>query len=334
LGPRLGTGSIKQVNRLRRTDGVEEVGAVLNPNVAADIDATMGALGVLPDTRHLVNQLKPMMAREIDFTQEAKSFDVLRATPIGRSANVNIPTVRVALPTFLARSEALGESVAELSRQGELTKAQRQALYELHVGLVRAALETDTRRPGAAVIKQPEARTYILTDPHEGNVALDQSRVGLFDPGQYETLSHTEADFFVSMLGSFRKPSLNERQRTSLVSRLTQLSQLADPNDGGPSLHARLDAAFQATLAEPEADVGRKLQLLLLAASKASVSVPDGYFGLAKMLHSLESQAAELKLRSAVTDSVIGLSLDQLGPVGRLASHAHGRYASKTAVDG
>jgi predicted unusual protein kinase regulating ubiquinone biosynthesis (AarF/ABC1/UbiB family) len=224
LGPRLGTGSIKQVNRLRRTDGVEEVGAVLNPNVAADIDATMGALGVLPDTRHLVNQLKPMMAREIDFTQEAKSFDVLRATPIGRSANVNIPTVRVALPTFLARSEALGESVAELSRQGELTKAQRQALYELHVGLVRAALETDTRRPGAAVIKQPEARTYILTDPHEGNVALDQSRVGLFDPGQYETLSHTEADFFVSMLGSFRKPSLNERQRTSLVSRLTQLS--------------------------------------------------------------------------------------------------------------
>jgi hypothetical protein len=74
--------------------------------------------------------------------------------------------------------------------------------------------------------------------------------------------------------------------------------------------------------------------LLLLAASKASVSVPDGYFGLAKMLHSLESQAAELKLRSAVTDSVIGLSLDQLGPVGRLASHAHGRYASKTAVDG
>ena len=90
----------------------------------------------------------------------------------------------------------------------------------------------------------------------------------------------------------------------------------------------RLSKAFDATLAEPEADVGRKLQLLLLDASKRGVAVPNGYFGLAKMIHSLESQAHDFKLRSAVTDVVSSLYVDQLGPAGRLYTFARGAMST------
>ncbi len=64
--------------------------------------------------------------------------------------------------------------------------------------------------------------------------------------------------------------------------------------------------------------MGRKLQLFLLEASKKEALLPDGYFGLAKMLHSIESQAEDLKMPSAVADVTRELTVDLMGPVGRV----------------
>jgi predicted unusual protein kinase regulating ubiquinone biosynthesis (AarF/ABC1/UbiB family) len=293
---------------------------VLKPGVTSEIDETLSALGLVEDTKHLVDQLAPMLKREVDFTQEAKSFDVLRSTPIGRAGDVNVPVVRVATPHFLARTAAPGEPLSVLQRGQGLDEAQRRRLYSLQVSMVRAALETDPRRVGAT--GKPE--TYVLTDPHGGNVAFDGTKPGLFDPGQFETLTKPEADFFVWSLATFSNPSWHSTRRAKFVERFAEICTLKDPNDKGPPLQQRLNKAFEATLAEPHADVGRKLQLLLIDASKRGIAVPNGYFGLAKMLHSIESQAKDFKLRSAVNDVVSSLYVDQLGPAGRLFNVARG----------
>ncbi len=324
VGPRLGTGSVKQVNWLRRTDGVEELGAVLKPGVGVEINETLSALGLVEDTKHLVDQLAPMLKREVDLTQEARSFDVLRATPIGQAGDVNVPVVRVSYPHFLARTAAPGEPLSVLQRGAGLDEAQRRRLYSLHASMARAALETDPKRAGST--GKPE--TYVLTDPHGGNVAFDGTQPGLFDPGQFETLTQPEAELFVWSLATFSNPSWHESRRVKFVDRFAALSKLKDPNDAGPSLAQRLDKAFDATLSEPNADVGRKLQLLLIDASKRGIAVPTGYFGLAKMLHSLESQAHDFKIRSAVNDVITSLYVDQLGPAGRIYNFARGSKSS------
>jgi predicted unusual protein kinase regulating ubiquinone biosynthesis (AarF/ABC1/UbiB family) len=160
--------------------------------------------------------------------------------------------------------------------------------------------------------------TFVLTDPHQGNVSDDGAHVGLFDPGQYETLKKEEAILFVRMLAAFSNPAWHGTQRGELVDNLTAVCRLTDGTSEEPPLRTRIDSAYQATFSEPNATVGRKLHLLLLAASKLDVAIPNGYFGLAKMLHSLQAQENELSLPNVVAEVIESLYLDQLGATGTL----------------
>lgn len=61
---------------------------------------------------------------------------------------------------------------------------------------------------------------------------------------------------------------------------------------------------------------GRRMELLFLEASKQGVDLPDGYFGLAKMLHSLQSQAGELDLGNVVEDTIRDIYIQRYGIFG------------------
>jgi hypothetical protein len=182
-------------------------------------------------------------------------------------------------------------------------------LVEVHRLLVKSALDTSPPWLGSWVHRYSGPGTFVLTDPHQGNISDDGKKLGLFDPGQYENLTGPEADLFVRMLVAFSKPNWHERKRAALVGELAVLCKTS---------FAKLDKAYAETFREPNATVGRKLHLLLLEASKNGVVIPNGYFGLAKMLHSLQSQEAELGLPDVVKSMIKDLYLDQLGPVGRV----------------
>ena len=126
------------------------------------------------------------------------------------------------------------------------------------------------------------------------------------------------------MLVAFSRPHWHSGKRSALVDGLSALCKLSDPNTPGASIRARIDDAYAQTFTEANASVGRKLHLLLLAASKYGVAIPNGYFGLAKMLHSLQSQEQALGLPDVVAKVIGDLYLDQLGPVGRVYGAVHG----------
>ncbi len=155
-------------------------------------------------------------------------------------------------------------------------------------------------------------------------------KFGLFDPGQFETLKTDEANAFVRMIASFSRPAWHRARKAELVDKLVALSspeangvildafQVAEAQRREAAQRSILTDAYEESFREPQAGVGRKLQLFLLAASKKGAQIPDGYFGLAKMLHSVESQATDLGMPSAVAEVTRELVLDLMGPVGRV----------------
>jgi predicted unusual protein kinase regulating ubiquinone biosynthesis (AarF/ABC1/UbiB family) len=319
LGETLGTGSVKQVLRakLKSTDR-SALAAVVRDGVVEEINTTVGALRVLDDTKHMVDRIEPMLAREVDLELEAKAFDALRETPTGKSPIVAVPEVFKASKTALLREDVPGEPISAILRKRPLDGFEQERLTEVHRLLLRTALDTEPHWLGSWVHRASGRGTFVLTDPHQGNVADDGNKVGLFDPGQYENLTKEEAELFVRMLVAFSKRNWQRRKRPALVDQLSALCSLSDPNAGPPSVRERLDQAYEEIFRENDATVGRKLHLLLLEASKNGVAIPNGYFGLAKMLHSLASQEQELLLPDVVGSVIRQLYLAQLGVVGRL----------------
>lgn len=307
LGATLGTGSVKQAMMVMMDDGVEALAAVVRAGVPEQIQETIGALRVLDDTKHLVDRIEPMLGREIDLKLEAEAFEALRNSPLGRAKVTSVPRVIEVFDNVLFRELSPGAPLSATLRKRSLDEGERQRLTQVHQLLVTAALEP-----------QNGEDTFVLTDPHQGNLADDGIRVGLFDPGQYENLTAGESELFVRLLAAFSRDKWHRKKKAQLVSGLAPHCQLAPNEKKVPSVRDRLDAAYAATFSEPDATVGRKLHLFLLDASKRGVAIPNGYFGLAKMLHSLQSQAEELGLEDVVSKTIGELYIDHLGPLGRV----------------
>ena len=166
--PTRGTGSVKQVFAARLATGEEAVLGVRREGVIEDMQSTMGALDVLEDTKHLTSRIKPMLEREVDFRNEPPAFEAMRATPLGQSPLVTIPTVMHATAETIIRTVAAGDVISQILRQPDLTADEKARLYELHKLIVRTALDTQPGWLGRFGKEFGTKKTFVLTDPHGG----------------------------------------------------------------------------------------------------------------------------------------------------------------------
>jgi hypothetical protein len=90
-----------------------------------------------------------------------------------------------------------GTPVSEILRTGALDGEEKRALEQTYRALFTAALDEQRFQDAYDFRSGRIKKGFVLTDPHQGNVALEKTtagvRVDLFDPGQFETVNAHEA---------------------------------------------------------------------------------------------------------------------------------------------
>lgn len=302
LGKRLGTGSVKQANRLLDEGGSKPpaVVAFLKPGAAEEIEESLRALSVDAELRPIVDRVRSMLMRELDLDLEARAFRTM-AQHLAPWSFIRVPKVFGSSRETLVREMSPGTPVSAILRERTLDQEEKKILGETYRSLVQAALD-----PARAVY----GNSFVLTDPHQGNVALDRGADGrviadLFDPGQYETLKAPEAALFVRLVVHLSKDgSWFAPKKAELIDELAVL--LVKDEAARPAIRAQLDEAWEKarTSAGKDPEPGEFVRAWLFAAADRGVPVPDAYFGMAKMLHTIDSQCRDLGLPDVIREEV------------------------------
>jgi hypothetical protein len=97
----------------------------------------------------------------------------------------------------------------------------------------------------------------------------------------------------------------------SLLARETK-HQFNAPTEA--DIKAKLEDAWKKTASTTQAgdDPGSFLRAWLFAAADTGVPIPDAYFGVAKMLHTIDSQCRDMGLKDVITEEVTRLFKTQL----------------------
>ncbi len=301
LGKRLGTGSVKQANRILDEEGKKPpaVIAFLKPGAAEEIEESLRALSVDDELRPIVDRVRSMLMRELDLGLEARAFRAM-AQHLAPWDFIRVPKVFGSSREALVREMSPGTPVSAILRERVLDGEEKRVLGETYRSLVQAALD-----PARFVY----GNGFVLTDPHQGNVALDRAADGrvycdLFDPGQYETLKGPEAALFVRLVvhlskgGNWFAPKKDE-----LLEQLTLL--LAPKDTERTEVRRKLRDAWETAIgAKKDVEPGEAIRAWLFAAADRGVPIPDAYFGMAKMLHTIDAQCRDLGLADVISEEV------------------------------
>lgn len=301
LGKRLGTGSVKQANRLLDETNTKPpaVIAFLKPGAAEEIEESLRALAVDQELEPIVGRVRSMLMRELDLHQEAQAFRTM-AEHLAPWDFIRVPKVFASSREALVREMSPGTPVSAILRERTLDQEEKRVLGESYRSLVQAALDPARFVRGSG---------FVLTDPHQGNVALERTADGrvfcdLFDPGQFEKIRAEEASMFVRLVvhlskdGSWFAPKKDE-----LVEQMSAL--LEKDGTKRAALRTQLREAWDRAgqNADPS-DAGEFVRAWLFAAADRGVPIPDAYFGMAKMLHTIDSQCRDLGLADVIREEV------------------------------
>ncbi|HEY4222418.1 MAG TPA: AarF/UbiB family protein, partial [Myxococcota bacterium] len=95
LGKRLGTGSVKQANRVLSMTNAQQVPLVLaflKPGVKEEIEQSLNALAVDPELAPVVSRVRSMLVRELDLDKEAQAFTTM-AKHLAPWTSLRVPKV-------------------------------------------------------------------------------------------------------------------------------------------------------------------------------------------------------------------------------------------------
>merc|ERR1712048_696127 len=101
LGPRLGTGSVKQVHRASFADGTEYAVAVLRSDVEDEALASLSALEAAPELAPVASRLKHLVYGEFNLFAEGEALGDFAATEIGRNDRFRVVRVKHNSPRCL-----------------------------------------------------------------------------------------------------------------------------------------------------------------------------------------------------------------------------------------
>lgn len=302
LGKRLGTGSVKQANRLLDATHQKQpaVIAFLKPGAAEEIEESLRALAVDAELQPIVGRVRSMLMRELDLDLEARAFRTMERH-LAPWSFIRVPKVFGSSRETLVREMSPGTPVSAILRERTLDAEEKRVLGETYRSLVQAALDPARFVAGSG---------FVLTDPHQGNVALDRAPDGrvladLFDPGQYETLKAAEAAMFVRLVVHLsREKSWFAPKKAELVEELAVLLEKNEP--ARAAMRVQLGEAWEQARASAGRDPepGAFVRAWLFAAADRGVPVPDAYFGMAKMLHTIDAQCRDLGLPDVIREEV------------------------------
>lgn len=187
----LAAGSIAQVHRAVLTDGTRVVLKVLRPGIRKIVHSDMEILGMLADFAEdhfkdlgysptkVVDEFSRELAREVDFTREARSTDRL-GRDFADNPNVVFPKVyhHASTQSVLVLEELEGLALSKL-KPGDLSEEEMKQVVAHGVDAVfRQTLETG----------------FFHADPHPGNLfAMPGGRIGFIDCGMTGHIEPTTA---------------------------------------------------------------------------------------------------------------------------------------------
>eukprot|EP00658_Telonema_sp_P-2_P069958 TRINITY_DN5953_c0_g1_i1.p1 TRINITY_DN5953_c0_g1~~TRINITY_DN5953_c0_g1_i1.p1 ORF type:complete len:467 (+),score=102.24 TRINITY_DN5953_c0_g1_i1:1277-2677(+) len=320
LGEPLGTGSVKQVQKVRfRPDSQishqECAVAVLRKHVEDEAMASLAALQATPDLAPIAKKLGRLVYGEFNLFEEGEALEEFALTSIGRHKNFKVVKVHHHSPKCLVEEIAHGPTVAKVLEGVTAETAMTPVDPSLQETL---DLLTDYHH---AVFDAFVHDGIIHSDIHLGNAVqgklsgTDRTGFTLYDVGQFERIGPADTKailWTLSWVTTSLEGGLNVRNVA--LSSLASASTLEDhpalsEKETKLILEARISAAFeQAISPDPETgelpDKKTAYMLLLRDAEAKQVALPKGAFAVAKMIDGIISQQASYGLPQVLDEAI------------------------------
>lgn len=325
VGPCLGVGSVKQVHRCRFLDGRELAVGVLRRNVENECLASIHALEASDELGVIAERLGRLVFQELNLYGEGEALADFALTRIGRNDKFRVVKVVHKTPKCLVQEIAEGPTLAKAleDQVSGYDQAQvKKLLAEYHEAVFAAfandgLIHSDIHLGNAVV----EHRLGNAKSDGKHAASMDELGLVLFDVGQWEKISHSEAKAILWVMASLTS---TERRKTLREAALTCMQQVSAPRvpwdqgfSGAPAESVKNEAVYLKQALEKSYEEAiapfqdgtipdhRQAYLLFLRASeKHGVELPKGVFAVAKMIEAMESQREEFRLRDVAEESM------------------------------
>lgn len=323
----LATASIGQVHRAVLADGRRVVIKVqrsgIEKTVAQDVEV-LGGLAVLAERVDtiavwnpvdVIQQLAPIITRELDFSRERQSLEHFDQWIKGRKADVTIPVPVKELCTrrVLVMDELKGRSLAQCVEKSELDEETRKTLSETIADIYLAMIF--------------EAGLFHA-DPHTGNLFyLEDGGLGILDFGMTGRIDDTLRETIEDMLVAISTGDQN--RLTKLIRRVGETPPTLD--ESSLSIDVSDFIATYGSQSLDRFDLTGALNALTDLLHEHSIKLPNQSALLLKMLISLEGTLSEL---GASFDSLkVIQSLAQKSMLRRLSPQRRFRQARRIYLE-
>lgn len=323
----LATASIGQVHRAVLADGRRVVIKVqrsgIEKTIAQDVEV-LGGLAVLAERVDtiavwnpvdVIQQLAPIITRELDFSRERQSLEHFDQWIRGRKASVTIPVPVKELCTrrVLVMDELKGRSLAQCVKNEELDEQTRKTLSETIADIYLAMIfETG----------------LFHADPHTGNLFyLEDGGLGILDFGMTGRIDDTLRENIEDMLVAISTGDQN--RLTKLIRRVGETPPTLD--ESSLSIDVSDFIATYGSQSLDQFDLTGALNALTDLLHEHSIKLPNQSALLLKMLISLEGTLSEL---GASFDSLkVIQSLAQKSMLRRLSPQRRFRQARRIYLE-
>eukprot|EP00808_Paulinella_micropora_P024271 g81544.t1 len=231
VGPRLGTGSVKQVHRCLMKDGREVAVCVLRAGVEDEALSSLDALEESPDIGKFAHRLRSLIFVELNLFNEGEALEQFATTAIGLHPLFRVVRVLHHSPRCLIESIAEGPTLARaLDRHpdkqhsqpeygeddsgfGEQLRQEENKQSEDEERKETKEMLTEYHR---TIFKALSMDGLIHSDVHLGNAVKTVHTDGtcgfaLFDVGQFERVSDAES---TALLWTMAALSSTRRRKT------------------------------------------------------------------------------------------------------------------------
>lgn len=332
LGPRLGTGSVKQVHKAKwlNLDGSSEEVAVgvLRSNVEDEALSSIDALGKSPEIAQLASRLGFLVYRELDLFTEGQTLKEFADTNIGKHPLFHVVDVIHHSPKCLVEEVADGRTLAAIldsqhTREAEYEETTK-LLAEYHRVVFRAFVQDGLIH--SDIHLGNACKSTMITDKGDRKAGLV-----LFDIGQFERITLPETTALLWTLATMSTVPRRSQLRGICLKHLENVSRVATTNLTPDSprhaptpthkphdkheLENLLSRSFDEAIAavpvmQPDGSITEELPdkkqaylNFLRACEFNGVVLPKGCFALAKMMDAMTSQQEAFELPAVVDES-------------------------------
>lgn len=308
LGPRLGTGSVKQVHLARYTNSknkseiLECAVACLRSGVEDEALASIDALQTSEELGPVAKRLGRLIYGEFNLFDEGEALLQFAETPIGTHKLFRVVDVIHHSPKCIVEEAANGVTVAtaldEAGDSSSALKETKDVLVEYHRAVFDAFVN----------------HGLIHSDIHLGNAVWTTQPNGnqgfaLFDVGQFEKINQADTKALLWLLASISSQQRRRTIRSVALTHMSRVCHLAEETPG-ETLKEQLAKSYSEAI-QPYADgtypdQREAFMLFLRAAENNKVVLPKGSFALAKMIDGMISQQEWYNLVPVAEDSIEG----------------------------